>query len=139
MEDHRVQGEYGPYVDRAQEEYVDNTDIGNATHDLNKQYSKWSSQATVMLASKGGNSLADITKKLGYGERVLFRLQKTKAPDELEMYHHQGIAWVVSAQAIIRLLKRSKDCTPCHQVFEHQADILQRAEALGDTYCSEKA
>eukprot|EP00973_Karenia_brevis_P002324 312815-Karenia_brevis.AAC.1 len=59
-------------------------DIGNATHDLSKQYSKWSTQATVVLASKGDNTLADITKKLGYGQRAIFRLQKTKAPDELE-------------------------------------------------------
>eukprot|EP00973_Karenia_brevis_P029976 4133291-Karenia_brevis.AAC.1 len=55
------------------------------------------------------------------------------------MYQHQGIAWVVAAQAIIRLQRRSKDCTPCHQVFEHQAGMLERAKALGDAYNSEKA
>eukprot|EP00973_Karenia_brevis_P002398 323136-Karenia_brevis.AAC.1 len=64
MEDHGIQGDYGPYVDRAQEEYVYNKGIGSATRELSQQYSKWSTQATVMIASKGDNTLADITKRL---------------------------------------------------------------------------
>eukprot|EP00973_Karenia_brevis_P060679 8438526-Karenia_brevis.AAC.1 len=93
MEDHAIDGDSGPVVDRAQEEYVENMGIGNATYELGDQYSQWSTQATVMLASKGDNTLADITKKVGYGQRALFTWQKTTAPDELEMYQHQGIAW----------------------------------------------
>eukprot|EP00973_Karenia_brevis_P024492 3379026-Karenia_brevis.AAC.1 len=67
--------------------------MANATHELRQPYSKWSTQATVMLASKGDNTLADIIKKVGYGQRAMFKLQKQKAPDELEIYQHQGIAW----------------------------------------------
>eukprot|EP00973_Karenia_brevis_P048429 6720293-Karenia_brevis.AAC.1 len=68
-----------------------------------------------MLASKGECTLADITRRLGYGQRAIFKLQKAKAPDEIETYQHQGFAWVVAAQATMRLYKRSKECTPCHQ------------------------
>eukprot|EP00973_Karenia_brevis_P049846 6921413-Karenia_brevis.AAC.1 len=108
--------------------------MGNATHELSQQYSKWSAQATVMLASKGGNTVADIIKKLGFDQRAVFKLQKQKAPDELDMYQHQGIAWVAAAQAIIRLQRRSKDCTPCPHVLEQQADTPERAKALGEAY-----
>eukprot|EP00973_Karenia_brevis_P001630 221794-Karenia_brevis.AAC.1 len=59
---------------------------GNATHELSEEYSQWPTQATVMLASTGDNALADITKEVGYGQRAIFKLQKTKAPDELELY-----------------------------------------------------
>eukprot|EP00973_Karenia_brevis_P085242 11831632-Karenia_brevis.AAC.1 len=93
MEDHAIIGDNGPYVDRTQEEHVENIKIGNATNDLGAQYSQWSTQATVMLASKGDNTLADITKRIGYGQRAIFKLHKTLALDELDMYQHQGIAW----------------------------------------------
>eukprot|EP00973_Karenia_brevis_P085635 11880035-Karenia_brevis.AAC.1 len=43
---------------------------------------------------------------MGYGQRAVFQKRKTKAPDENEMYQHQGLAWVVGAQAIIRLYRR---------------------------------
>eukprot|EP00973_Karenia_brevis_P095566 12427976-Karenia_brevis.AAC.1 len=64
-------------------------------------YSKWSTQATVVLASKSDNTLAGITKKVGYGQRAMFELQKAQAPDDMEMYQHQGLVWVVAAQSII--------------------------------------
>eukprot|EP00973_Karenia_brevis_P074941 10413803-Karenia_brevis.AAC.1 len=115
MEDHAIIGDNGPYVDRAQEEYLENMGIGNATHELGALYSKLSTQSTMVLASKGDNTLEDITKRVGYGQRAVFNLQAAKAPDELEMCQHQGIAWVISAQATIRLYRRSKDCNPCHQ------------------------
>eukprot|EP00973_Karenia_brevis_P043338 6007609-Karenia_brevis.AAC.1 len=87
MEDHAViyRGDNGPYVDRAQGEYVEAMRLGKATHELSQQYSQWSTEATVMLASKGESTLADNTKRIGYGQRVVFKLQKTKAPDEIEM------------------------------------------------------
>eukprot|EP00973_Karenia_brevis_P089044 12349548-Karenia_brevis.AAC.1 len=62
-----------------------------------------------MLASKGENTLADITKSEGYGQRAIFKLQRAKAPDEMDMYQPQGFAWVVAAQSIIRLYRRSKE------------------------------
>eukprot|EP00973_Karenia_brevis_P055241 7681299-Karenia_brevis.AAC.1 len=66
-----------------------------STHQLSKQYSDWSARDTVVLASKSDNTLEDIPKKLGYGQRASFQIQKAKAPDEMEMYQQQGLAWVV--------------------------------------------
>eukprot|EP00973_Karenia_brevis_P013313 1808334-Karenia_brevis.AAC.1 len=31
---------------------------------------------------------------MGYGQRAVFQKSKTKAPDETEMYQHQGLAWI---------------------------------------------
>eukprot|EP00973_Karenia_brevis_P036901 5084850-Karenia_brevis.AAC.1 len=56
-----------------------------------------------MLASKGENTFADITKRVGYGRRAIFRLQRAKAPDEMDMYQE--------AQSIIRLHNPSLGCT----------------------------
>eukprot|EP00973_Karenia_brevis_P037348 5148589-Karenia_brevis.AAC.1 len=72
-----------------------------------------------MLASKGESRLASITKRVGDGQNDIFKLQGAEAPDELEMYQNQGLAWVVSAQSDIRLYNRSKDRHPSHEVFEH--------------------
>eukprot|EP00973_Karenia_brevis_P009308 1260603-Karenia_brevis.AAC.1 len=70
MEDHGIEGDQGLYVDKNQEEYVANLGLGEPTHELSRQYSAWSTRATVVLASKCDNTLADITKKLGYGQRA---------------------------------------------------------------------
>eukprot|EP00973_Karenia_brevis_P040492 5597996-Karenia_brevis.AAC.1 len=101
MEEHGISGDKGLDVDKAQEEYVANLGFGEATHNLSRQYSEWPARATVVLASKSDHTLADITKKMGYGQRAVFHKSKTKAPDETDMYQHQGLAWVVGAQAII--------------------------------------
>eukprot|EP00973_Karenia_brevis_P059699 8310730-Karenia_brevis.AAC.1 len=105
MEEHRIGGDKGLYVDRPQEEYVANLGLGTASQDLSLQYSEWSARATVVLASKNGQTLGELTKKMGYGQRVIFKMNKTKAPDETEMYQHRGLARVVGAQAIIRLYR----------------------------------
>eukprot|EP00973_Karenia_brevis_P070848 9848476-Karenia_brevis.AAC.1 len=61
-------------------------------------------------------------------------MQKAKAPDEIEMCQHHGIAWVVAAQSIIRLFRRSKERRPCHGLYELQVELQQRALVLGDSY-----
>eukprot|EP00973_Karenia_brevis_P061275 8522426-Karenia_brevis.AAC.1 len=106
--------------------------LGQEAHKPGEEYSKWSTQASVVLASKSDSTLADITKKVGYGQGAIFKMQRAKAPDEMQMYQHQGLAWVVAAQSIIRLYKRSKEGHPCHEVFEHQVELQSRAEALAD-------
>eukprot|EP00973_Karenia_brevis_P010011 1353315-Karenia_brevis.AAC.1 len=70
MEEHGLAGDRGLYVDKAQEEYVSNLDLGEPTHNLSRQYSEWSAKATVVLASKSDHTLADITKNMGYGQRA---------------------------------------------------------------------
>eukprot|EP00973_Karenia_brevis_P070633 9820196-Karenia_brevis.AAC.1 len=72
MADHGLSGDQGVYVHKAQEEYVDKLGLGAATYDLSKQYSEWSATATVVLASKTDNTLAEMTKKMGYGQRAVF-------------------------------------------------------------------
>eukprot|EP00973_Karenia_brevis_P025352 3498621-Karenia_brevis.AAC.1 len=76
MEDHNITGDTGPYVDRAQEEYVEALGLGRNSHHLSSLYSKWSTQASVMLA-------------------------KGKSPNEMDMDQHQGLASAVVAQTII--------------------------------------
>eukprot|EP00973_Karenia_brevis_P029569 4078668-Karenia_brevis.AAC.1 len=61
-------------------------------------------------------------------------MQRARAPDEIEMYQHQGIARVVAAQSIIRLYNRSKERHPCHDIYEHQVELQQKALALGNSY-----
>eukprot|EP00973_Karenia_brevis_P058674 8172116-Karenia_brevis.AAC.1 len=65
-------------IDRHQEEYVANLGMEESTQELSKQHSKWCASATVVLASKSGNTLEDITKKFGCGQRSLFQMQKAK-------------------------------------------------------------
>eukprot|EP00973_Karenia_brevis_P078567 10907290-Karenia_brevis.AAC.1 len=85
INEHKVTGDARPFVDRTQQEYIEGLGLGPDT-------SQRSTQATVMLASKGDSTLADITKRVGYGQRDLFKLQRAKAPHEMEMYQHKGIA-----------------------------------------------
>eukprot|EP00973_Karenia_brevis_P024012 3312954-Karenia_brevis.AAC.1 len=70
MADYGLSGDQGVYVDKAQEEYVDKLGLGTATFDLSQQYSEWWPTATVVLASKTDQTLAEITKKMGYGQRA---------------------------------------------------------------------
>eukprot|EP00973_Karenia_brevis_P085268 11834990-Karenia_brevis.AAC.1 len=60
----------------------------------------------------------------------MFKKQKAKAPDEMEMYQHQGIAWVVAAQSILSPYRRSKEGHPNHAICEHQVELQSRAAAL---------
>eukprot|EP00973_Karenia_brevis_P094166 12421097-Karenia_brevis.AAC.1 len=80
MEEHGISGDKGLYVDKAQEEYVANLGLGEATHDLSRQYSEWSARATVVLASKSDHTLADITKQMGYGQRAVFAEEQDQSP-----------------------------------------------------------
>eukprot|EP00973_Karenia_brevis_P008854 1199394-Karenia_brevis.AAC.1 len=64
MEDHRLEGDQGLLVDRAREDYVTDMGLGLATDDLSRQYSEWSAIATVVLASRGDNTLSEISKKM---------------------------------------------------------------------------
>eukprot|EP00973_Karenia_brevis_P092782 12414107-Karenia_brevis.AAC.1 len=61
-------------------------------------------------------------------------MQRAKALDEMEMYQHQGIAWVVAAHSIIRLHRMSEERHPCHEIYEYQVGLQQKAQALGDSY-----
>eukprot|EP00973_Karenia_brevis_P061074 8492248-Karenia_brevis.AAC.1 len=108
--------------------------MGNITIRLGQLHSTWSTQATVLLASKSESALAEIIKKVGYGQKALSKMHRARVPDEMEMYQHQGIAWVVAAQSIIRLCRRSKERHPCHEIYEHQVGLQQKAEALGNSY-----
>eukprot|EP00973_Karenia_brevis_P071387 9916137-Karenia_brevis.AAC.1 len=70
MEDHGLTGDQRVFVDKAQQEYVPELGLGTATFDLSIQYSEWSATATVVLASKSDQTLADIIKQMGYGQRA---------------------------------------------------------------------
>eukprot|EP00973_Karenia_brevis_P066574 9255390-Karenia_brevis.AAC.1 len=70
MADHGLSRDQGVFVDKAQEDYVDKLGLGTATFDLSKQCSEWSATATVVLASKIDNTLAEMTNKMGYGQRA---------------------------------------------------------------------
>eukprot|EP00973_Karenia_brevis_P019950 2737592-Karenia_brevis.AAC.1 len=71
---------------------------------------------------------------MGYGQRAVFQKRKSKAPDENEMYQHQGLAWVVGAQAIIRLSRRCLEAAVTPQGLQHKQDILAQDRAMSDTY-----
>eukprot|EP00973_Karenia_brevis_P081735 11331378-Karenia_brevis.AAC.1 len=136
MDDH---GLTQVFVDKAQEEYVTELGLGTATFDLSQQYSEWSATATVVLASKNDQTLADITKKMGYGQRAIFQLNKTKAPDENDMYQHQGVAWVVGTQAIIRLYRRCLEADRTPKGLQHKQDITIQDRGMAESYVETKA
>eukprot|EP00973_Karenia_brevis_P007864 1067227-Karenia_brevis.AAC.1 len=112
--------------------------LGPVTYDLSRQYSEWSAIATVVLASRGENTLSEISQKMGYGRRAVFQLKKTKAPDEQEMYEHQGLAWVVGAQSTIRLYRRCLEARDTPQGLIHKQEVLAQAKNLVDTYVEAK-
>eukprot|EP00973_Karenia_brevis_P053123 7384771-Karenia_brevis.AAC.1 len=72
MDDHGLTGDQGVFVDKAQEEYVSELGLGTATFDLSQQYSEWSATATVVLASKTDQTLADITKRWDMARGLCF-------------------------------------------------------------------
>eukprot|EP00973_Karenia_brevis_P053124 7384771-Karenia_brevis.AAC.2 len=50
------------------------------------------------------------------------------------MYQHQGLAWVVGAQAIIRLYRRCLEAAVTPKGLQHKQDILAQARDMADTY-----
>eukprot|EP00973_Karenia_brevis_P039766 5488235-Karenia_brevis.AAC.1 len=54
------------------------------------------------------------------------------------MYQHQGLAWVVGAQAIIKLYRRGLEAAVTPQGQRHQQDILAQANTMSTTYSEEK-
>eukprot|EP00973_Karenia_brevis_P036459 5027237-Karenia_brevis.AAC.1 len=93
-------------------------------------YSQWSTQAAVTMAGKGASALTSITRVISYGRRAIFGRMGAKASDEEEMCQHQGLAWAVAAQYILRLFRRSKDRHPGYEIYEHQVRLQERAQAL---------
>eukprot|EP00973_Karenia_brevis_P006391 869725-Karenia_brevis.AAC.1 len=75
---------------------------------------------------------------MGCGQRAVFQRNKTRAPDEKEMYQHQGRAWVVGAQAIIRLYRRCLEAAGTPQNLQHKQDILAQAKEMSGTYVEAK-
>eukprot|EP00973_Karenia_brevis_P093148 12415860-Karenia_brevis.AAC.1 len=72
-----MEGDIGVLVGRAQEEYVTDIGYGKVTYELGKQYAEWSATAavTLALASRGDNTSSGIAKRIGYGQRAVFKLQ----------------------------------------------------------------
>eukprot|EP00973_Karenia_brevis_P054662 7596821-Karenia_brevis.AAC.1 len=66
-------------------------------------------------------------------------MQKTKAPDDMEMYQHQGFAWVVGAQAIIRLYRRTLEAPITLKGIQHQKEVLAAAKEYSTSYSDERA
>eukprot|EP00973_Karenia_brevis_P065853 9151616-Karenia_brevis.AAC.1 len=64
---------------------------------------------------------------MGYDQRAIFKFQKNKAPDKQQMYEHQGLAWVVGAQAIIRLYR-----------LIHKQQVPAQAIDMAGTYVETK-
>eukprot|EP00973_Karenia_brevis_P079421 11020977-Karenia_brevis.AAC.1 len=75
---------------------------------------------------------------MGYGQRAVFQMNKTKAPDENAMYQHQGLAWVVGAQAIIRLYRRCLEAAVTPQGLQHKQDMLAQAKEMSGTHVEAK-
>eukprot|EP00973_Karenia_brevis_P032835 4533024-Karenia_brevis.AAC.1 len=69
---------------------------------------------------------------MGCGQRAVLD------PDETEMYQHQGLAWMVGAQAIIRLYRRSLEAAEIPHGLQHQQDILAQANTMSTTYREER-
>eukprot|EP00973_Karenia_brevis_P013642 1851584-Karenia_brevis.AAC.1 len=54
------------------------------------------------------------------------------------MYEHQGLAWVVGAQAIIRLYRRCLEARETPQGLKHKQKVLTQAKDMADTYVETK-
>eukprot|EP00973_Karenia_brevis_P077968 10831130-Karenia_brevis.AAC.1 len=65
-------------------------------------------------------------------------MQKAKAPDEMEIYQHQGLAWVVGAQAIIRLCRRSLEAPVTPKGIQHQKEVLAAAKDHSTSYSEDR-
>eukprot|EP00973_Karenia_brevis_P006251 851320-Karenia_brevis.AAC.1 len=57
----------------------------------------------------------------------------------MDMYQHGGLAWVVGAQAAIRLYRRSLQAPVTTKGIQHQEEILAVAKQLSNNYTEEKA
>eukprot|EP00973_Karenia_brevis_P093669 12418466-Karenia_brevis.AAC.1 len=49
------------------------------------------------------------------------------------MYEHQGLAWAVASQAIIRLYRRCMEARPTPQGLEHKQEVISQATDMADT------
>eukprot|EP00973_Karenia_brevis_P057582 8009008-Karenia_brevis.AAC.1 len=76
---------------------------------------------------------------MGYGQRAVLKLQRTKAPDEQEMYEHQGIAWAVASQATVRLYRRCLEASQTPQGLKHKQEVIGKARNLADTSVETKS
>eukprot|EP00973_Karenia_brevis_P000193 24999-Karenia_brevis.AAC.1 len=54
------------------------------------------------------------------------------------MYMHQGLAWVVGAQAIHRLYRRCLEANVTSQGLKHRQEVLAQTRAVSGTYVEEK-
>eukprot|EP00973_Karenia_brevis_P028354 3909190-Karenia_brevis.AAC.1 len=61
-----------------------------------------------MLASAGACIQKDITKRVGYGQRAIYRKMGAKAPVEQEMYQHSDIAWAIAAHRYSGCIRGAK-------------------------------
>eukprot|EP00973_Karenia_brevis_P002131 288597-Karenia_brevis.AAC.1 len=57
----------------------------------------------------------------------------------MEMYQHQGLAWVVGAQAIIRLYRRTLEAPVTPKGIQHQKEVLAAAKEHSTRYTDERA
>eukprot|EP00973_Karenia_brevis_P037354 5149294-Karenia_brevis.AAC.1 len=71
---------------------------------------------------------------MGYGQRAVFQLNKTKAPDEQEVYQHQGLAWVVGAQSLIRLYRRCLEADVTPKGLLHKQEVLAKSKEMLESY-----
>eukprot|EP00973_Karenia_brevis_P072482 10069417-Karenia_brevis.AAC.1 len=61
-------------------------------------------------------------------------MQKTKAPNETDMYKHKGLAWAMAAQGVIRSYKRCLGARPTPQGLRHKQEVVNRAQQLALSY-----
>eukprot|EP00973_Karenia_brevis_P084631 11744448-Karenia_brevis.AAC.1 len=50
------------------------------------------------------------------------------------MYQHQGLAWAVGAQALIRLYRRCLEAAITPKGLQHKQDILTQAKEMAEGY-----
>eukprot|EP00973_Karenia_brevis_P049474 6864528-Karenia_brevis.AAC.1 len=54
------------------------------------------------------------------------------------MYEHQGLAWAVASQSIIRLYRRCLEARHTLQGLEHKQQVVSQAKSMADTYVEAK-
>eukprot|EP00973_Karenia_brevis_P081557 11305223-Karenia_brevis.AAC.1 len=57
----------------------------------------------------------------------------------MDMYQHQGLAWVVGAQATIRLYRRCLEAPVTPRGVQNKEEVLAAAIHLSNSYTEEKA
>eukprot|EP00973_Karenia_brevis_P031795 4386636-Karenia_brevis.AAC.1 len=74
---------------------------------------------------------------MGYGQKALMQKIKAKAPNEIQMYRHQGVAWVAAAQGLIGLFQKAKPSNNTTQGQRHQEKRFERARLLVESFKAE--